>query len=112
VKRSVVAATLLLTFAACSGGDADGDTAEARGEKVYKQVCATCHGASPTEAGTVGPAIAGSSAELIEAKLVHNDYPPGYEPKRNTKLMVPMPHLAGAVPDLAAYLQSFPVSGT
>lgn len=107
MKRSIAVTTFLLAFAACSAGDGDADTAEARGEKVYKNVCATCHGASPTEVGTVGPAIAGSSAELIEAKLVHNSYPPGYEPKRNTKLMAPMPHLAGTVPDLAAYLESF-----
>jgi len=107
--KTAAAATLTLLLTACSGGDG-ADTAKARGERVYKNVCATCHGASPTEVGTVGPAIAGSSEELIEAKLVHNSYPPGYDPKRNTKLMAPMPHLAGAVPDLAAYLQSFPVS--
>jgi len=38
---------------------------------------------------------------------VKNEYPPGYQPKRNTKLMAPLPHLAATVPDLAAYLQSF-----
>jgi len=107
VKRAASVATLLLLLAACSGGDTNVDSAAARGEKVYKNVCATCHGASPTEDGTVGPAIAGSSAALIEAKLVKNEYPPGYQPKRNTKLMAPLPHLAATVPDLAAYLQSF-----
>jgi mono/diheme cytochrome c family protein len=110
VKGPAAAATLLLLLSACSGGEANVDTAQARGEKIYKNICATCHGASPTEAGTVGPAIAGSSAELIEAKLLHNGYPAGYRPKRNTKLMAPLPHLAGAVPELAAYLQSFPAA--
>jgi hypothetical protein len=54
----------------------------------------------------IGPAIAGASFELLEAKLLRGAYPPGYSPKRNTKTMPPLPHLADHIADLAAYLQA------
>lgn len=102
---------LVLWLAACSGGDANVDTAEVRGEKIYKNICATCHGVDPNYEGTIGPAIAGSSRELVEAKVVRGEYPPGYTPKRETALMTPLPHLKQYVPDLAAYLQAAAASG-
>ena len=34
------------------------------------------------EDGSVGPAVAGASRELIEAKVLRGEYPPGYTPKR------------------------------
>ena len=104
MKRAL-ATTLLLLLPAC-GGDASVDTAEVRGEQVYKTVCVTCHGPDPSRDGTVGPAIAGASAELIEAKVVRGEYPPGYTPSRPGQLMLALPHLKEYVPDLAAYLQS------
>ena len=102
--RAAVAATLL-ALASCSGGDAgEPDTAVTRGERTYKHVCLACHAANPSEDGSLGPAIAGSSRELIEARVVRGTYPEGYTPKRNTHMMPKLPHLADAVDDLAAYL--------
>lgn len=102
-RAAVVAA--LLAFAGCSGGDADEpDTAVSRGERTYKNVCLACHAADPKLDGSLGPAIAGSSRELIEARVVHGSYPEGYTPKRNSQMMPKMPHLAGAIDDLTAYL--------
>ena len=46
-----------------------------------------------------GPSVQGASRALLEAKVVHGSYPPGYAPKRPTRVMPPMPHLT---PDLAA----------
>lgn len=119
VKRLFAAAALTLAAAACSGGEdaqtgspaADGAAAAktpdpAAGEEIYGNVCATCHGGSPTEAGTAGPAIAGSSLELVEAKVLRGEYPPGYTPKRNTKAMPPLPYLEDYVADIAAFLQA------
>jgi hypothetical protein len=31
-------------------------------------------------------------------------YPPGYKPKRDTRMMTPFPQLEGDIDDLAAYL--------
>lgn len=52
----------------------------------------------------MGPAIAGSSQELIEARIMRAEYPPGYEPKRDTGLMPAQPFLRPQIESLAAYL--------
>ena len=52
----------------------------------------------------MGPDIAGSSRELIEARVVQGKYPPGYTPKRSSGIMPPFPDLAENVDDLTAYL--------
>lgn len=129
-KRSLLAgaAALALAGAACSGGEeapggpAPGTAAQgsagsdavavahtgdpAKGEEIYGNICSTCHGGNPNEAGTAGPAIAGSSLELVEAKVIRGEYPPGYAPKRGSKAMPPLPYLKDHVPDIAAYLQA------
>lgn len=92
-----------LALAAAGCGEADGPAA--RGQQVYLAQCIACHNLDPTREGTVGPAIKGSSRELLEAKVLGGTYPPGYAPKRDTAIMQPMPQLAPAIPDLAAYLQ-------
>jgi mono/diheme cytochrome c family protein len=76
----------------------------ARGERVYRVNCIACHARDPNQDGGLGPAIAGSSLELLEARVIHGTYPPGYTPKRDTRLMIPLPHLAPDLPALAAYL--------
>ena len=57
-----------------------------------------------TRDGAVGPALAGSSLALLEAKVIHNEYPPGYQPKRETGNMIPLPHLEPELRALHAYL--------
>lgn len=76
-----------------------------QGEKTYRSVCTACHGLDPTQAGSMGPAIAGASLELLQAKVLRNEYPPGYTPKRETRAMVALPHLEDELPALAAYLE-------
>ncbi len=94
-----------LALAGCSGGDSDANASPvARGERVYKNVCLACHAADPSQDGSLGPAIAGSSRELVEARVVHATYPEGYAPKRDSQSMPKFPHLAGRVDDLTAYL--------
>lgn len=104
----ILSAGLLVT--ACGGG-APGppdDSPEARadrGKLVYQTHCTACHNADPSKLGPRGPAVRGSSRELIEARVLRAEYPPGYTPKSDSKLMPALPHLAGAVDDLAAYLE-------
>ncbi len=66
--------------------------------------CIGCHHINPEIEGPLGPPIAGSSRELIEARVLRAEYPPGYRPKRDTRLMVPLPYLAPEIAALAAYL--------
>jgi mono/diheme cytochrome c family protein len=107
VRRLAAAGVALgaIAAAACSERG-EVMTAEQRGEQLYRNVCTTCHGVTPDLDGVIGPAIAGASRELLEAKLLHGAYPPGYSPKRNTRTMPPLPHLADHIDDLAAYLRA------
>jgi len=89
----------------CSEVEPEGAASAAlRGRTVYLSVCTACHNADPTQDGSVGPANAGASRELLEAKILHGTYPPGYTPKRDSRMMPPMPQLAGSLDDLAAFL--------
>lgn len=76
-----------------------------RGEQVYGQTCAACHGPNPAIDGPVGPSIKGASPALLEARLMRAAYPPGYSPKRQTKMMPPLPQLKAEVPHLATFLK-------
>jgi mono/diheme cytochrome c family protein len=72
---------------------------------VYLGQCTACHSRDPAADGPLGPAVKGSSRELLEARLLRGAYPPAYTPKRPGAVMQPMPHLAGSLDDLAAYLR-------
>ena len=103
--RHTAIGLIALLALACS--DTRGpQTAVQRGERIYRSACTTCHALDPNEAGVLGPAIAGASLELLEAKVVRGKYPPGYTPERTTKQMPALPHLKDYIADLAAYLDS------
>jgi hypothetical protein len=53
----------------------------------------------------VGPPVKGASQALLEAKVLRGSYPPGYQPKRPTAVMQPMPAVAPSLSDLAAFLR-------
>lgn len=75
-----------------------------RGEVVYRTNCISCHNRDPNLPGPIGPAIAGSPRALIEARVLHGTYPPGYAPQRTTRTMRALPWLDGHIDDLTAYL--------
>jgi len=104
--RSGIALAVLTAALACSEAPegAAADPAVERGRTVYLSVCTACHNADPSRDGSVGPANAGASRELLEAKILRGTYPRGYTPKRDSAMMPPMPQLAGSLDDLAAFL--------
>jgi mono/diheme cytochrome c family protein len=75
-----------------------------RGRQVYFSNCIACHNAVPKIDGSLGPAIAGSSLELIEARVVNGAYPAGYNPKRTSHVMPAFPQLKDDIPALHAFL--------
>lgn len=75
-----------------------------RGRGIYLSACVACHNSDPSKDGPVGPAIKGSPKELIEARVLRASYPPGYTPKRHTRIMPAQPYLKNAIPDLTAFL--------
>jgi len=103
----VIPAALGLALGACNRGG--GDPVEL-GRRAFNANCIACHNPDPAKDGTIGPAIAGSSPELVRARVLRAEYPPGYTPKRNTHVMPAQPFLAGEVDHLAAYLSSLPAS--
>jgi len=104
-RRGRLGLTLLAaTLAGCSpGGDSEKSPAD-RGRQIYLNVCIQCHASDPAKDGAVGPALAGSSHELLEARVVRGEYPPGYTPKRTSGAMPQFPYLKDQIGDLAAYL--------
>jgi mono/diheme cytochrome c family protein len=92
---------------ACTKSDpvAPADPLADRGRSVYQAQCTACHSPDPAQPGALGPAVKGSSRELLEARVLRGEYPAGYTPKRTTTLMVPLPQLAGDLEALAAYLE-------
>ena len=98
-----------LAVAACSKDDSSksGKNADvARGRAVYLANCVACHNNDPSRDGPIGPAIKRSSKQLLEARVLSTSYPPGYKPKRPTKVMPQFPFLKDEIPYLAAYLAS------
>jgi len=75
-----------------------------RGRSIYMSNCIACHNVDPSADGALGPAVTGSSEALIYARVVDGTYPEGYTPKRDTRVMIALPHLKPEIPALAAYL--------
>lgn len=76
------------------------------GRSVYNANCIACHGLDPTQDGALGPAVAGASLVLLEARVLRAEYPESYEPKRTTRVMIALPHLEPRLVELTAYLDS------
>ena len=109
--RSIFAlAFLALALDACSKDSEHTTESEKsadwkRGRAVYVANCTACHNNDPSKDGPIGPANKGSSKELIEARVLSTSYPPGYKPKRPTKIMPQFPFLKDEIPYLAEYLK-------
>jgi mono/diheme cytochrome c family protein len=91
--------------AAPAGATLVGPGDAVKGRQVWLGQCVSCHSTEPAKDGPVGPAVKGSSAELLEARVLRASYPAGYAPKRPTKVMPARPDLAPSIPDLTAYLR-------
>lgn len=75
-----------------------------RGKSIYLANCAACHNANPKIDGNIGPAVFGSSRELLWSRIMDGKYPEGYKPKRESATMVKLPHLEKEIPFLYEFL--------
>jgi mono/diheme cytochrome c family protein len=99
-----IAAWLVSSWACSSDAKPALSELAQRGRTTYLSVCIACHNTDPNKDGSLGPAVAGSSRALLEAKVIHGTYPPGYAPKRSSNAMPAQPHLADQIDALHAYL--------
>jgi len=76
-----------------------------KGKAVYNTLCIACHNPDPALAGAIGPEIKGASRDLLEARVLRAEYPQEYQPKRDTKMMPPMAHLANDIVHLTEFLK-------
>lgn len=101
-------ALLILALPGCFSPNNQGEpklSAEAqRGRTIYQTQCITCHNTDPHKPGSIGPDLFGSPRELIEARVLRAEYPPGYTPKRQTHAMAPLPHLKNEIDALTRFL--------
>jgi len=100
------AALLGVVIASACGKPPHELSAADRGEVIYRTNCISCHNADPNLPGPIGPAVAMASRALLDARVLHGTYPPGYHPQFKTHTMRALPWLDGHVDDLAAYLAS------
>lgn len=77
-----------------------------KGKALYTANCTACHNRDPKKNGTLGPDIFGSSLELLTLRILKLEYPKGYVPKRKSKAMRKLPHLAKNIPAIHAFLNT------
>jgi mono/diheme cytochrome c family protein len=103
-------ACLLSLFSGCQKSDTNKvhlTPLEATGKAVFMSNCIVCHNPNPSIDGSIGPAIAGSSLELVTARILTRSYPPGYKPKRDSQVMPDFSQLKNDIPAIHAYLATF-----
>lgn len=107
-KQCTIFIIVSLMLTACKEESSTPLSAEAqlaeRGKKTYMGSCIACHNSDPHKDGPIGPAVFGSSKELLEARIMRAAYPEGYKPKRDTKAMAALPMLADQIDALTAFL--------
>lgn len=82
----------------------DPEALKRRGRAVYIANCVACHNPDPAMDGGIGPAVAGASLALLEARIMRNEYPEGYTPKRDTEAMIALPYLEKDLAAIVAFL--------
>lgn len=97
---------LVLLCSACTKTNSNSDPVVQKGKALYQANCTACHAPDPRVAGALGPDIAGSSLELIKARVMLGGYPEKYQPKRSSHIMQALPQLKDDIPALHAYLNS------
>ena len=86
--------SLSLLFLGCQKKGTAPDPNIGRGKALYHAACTACHHSDPKKEGSLGPPVWGASFMLLKKRIQEGTYPEGYQPKRTTKLMQPLPHLS------------------
>ncbi len=90
----------------CQKKDAAANDPARLGRTLYTLHCMACHSPDPRKDGALGPALKGSGLELLQARVLRGEYPPGYAPKRATQIMRKLPLSDSDVAAIHAYLNA------
>ena len=101
-----MAACSVQLWTACGKKNPNADPLATRGHGLYMAHCIACHSVNPALDGSLGPAIKGSALDLVQARVMRGEYPAGYTPKRQTKIMVKLPLTEEDVAAVHAYLNA------
>ncbi|TGL61067.1 c-type cytochrome [Leptospira sarikeiensis] len=82
---ALLLSVIFVSFGFCKESKPLSPEAEA-GKGLYMASCIACHNTNPKLDGAVGPSVANSSYELLEARM-RGEYPQGYTPKRQSAAM-------------------------
>jgi mono/diheme cytochrome c family protein len=104
IQAALVSLGIIAAVAGCGESPPANPLAE-RGRQVYLSQCIACHNPDPAQPGALGPAVKGAAEPLLEAKVLQGTYPPGYTPKRPTRVMPPQPGMAAEIGALTEYLK-------
>ena len=81
-----------------------------KGRRLYLSNCLQCHNKDPNVKGSIGPEMVDAPLDVMTSKVMTGKYPEklpaGFVPKRQTKLMRPIPKLKADIPAIHAYVQS------
>lgn len=105
---AAVLAAAAVELSGCNRKETSGNPQAAKGKVLFASHCIACHNMNPSLDGTLGPAVKGSSLDLLKARVIHGTYPPGYTPKRATKIMVRLPLTEADVEAIHAFLSAAP----
>lgn len=106
LPAAFLAASAAELLSACNRKDSNADPVASKGRAIFASHCIACHNMNPSVDGTLGPAVKGSSLELLKARVIHGVYPPGYTPKRETKIMQRLPLTEADVEAVHAFLNA------
>ena len=105
VLASIFVSITTVVFMTRSRSDVLPENPAPNGSQIYTSKCIRCHNANPEKDGTIGPAVANSSYELIYQRTQFRSYPPGYKPKRKTKIMPKVPLTEAQIKALEMFLR-------
>lgn len=99
-------ASVLQIATSCNKRKGPSDPQVEMGRSLYFAHCIACHNANPALNGSLGPAVKGSGLDLLQARVLRGEYPPGYTPKRPTHIMVRLPLTEENVQAIHAFLNA------
>lgn len=81
-----------------------------QGKKAYLSNCISCHNKDPNLKGSLGPEVTNVPIEVFKHKILTGRYPiplpSGFSPRRNSKVMRPIPRVEKDIEAIHEWIKS------